>query len=82
MTSSAAKWFQDKVKGLPQECIVRTSVDVRPESVPGNHVSVVLRPQVRTWGFPTVEEADAFRARYASRIRKQNQLRLPGERAG
>lgn len=61
MTSSASKWFQSKVKGLPAGCIVRTRTNVRPENVPGDHVSAVLARGVRTWGFPTEEAADAFR---------------------
>jgi hypothetical protein len=71
MTSSASKWFQDRIKGLPAGCLVRTSVKVRPDTVPGDHVSAALARGVRTWGFPTEAEADAFRAKYAEQLRKR-----------
>lgn len=60
MTTSAAKWFEDRIKGLPAGCIVRSSSKVDPAKVPGEHVSAVLKRGVRTWAFPTPEEAAAF----------------------
>lgn len=60
MSTSAAKWFQDRIKGLPAGCIVRTRTNVDPAKVPGDHVSAVLKRGVRTWAFPTTEEAKAF----------------------
>lgn len=71
MTSSAAKWFQERVKGLPAGCVVRTTTAVRPEDVPGEHVSAVLARGVRTWGFPTEAEADAFRETHAKALRRR-----------
>lgn len=60
MTTSAAKWFQDRVKGLPADCIVRTRTSVDPASIPGDHISVVFKRGIRTWAFPTPEAAEAF----------------------
>lgn len=64
MSSSASKWFQDRIKGLPAGCIVRTRTTVRPDTVPGQHVSAVLARGTRTWAFPTEAEADEFRKKY------------------
>lgn len=58
--TSASIWFQEKIRGLPAGCVVRSATTVDPRRVPGDHVSAVLKRGVRTWAFPTPEAAEKF----------------------
>jgi hypothetical protein len=64
MSNRAHEFWEERKYRYP--FCATSSTKVRPERVPGKHLSVVFSTRIRTWGFATQAERDAFVAAHPS----------------
>jgi hypothetical protein len=63
---SDAQFLLARVAAYP--FLAQSPISVKPDIVPGDHVSTRLRAGWRVWGFRTLQERDVFTVQFGGRL--------------